>query len=90
LECIIYYMSKKDKIRIIIRKLGKEKAVGQAYQGENLIELDPRQDNKEFLSTAIHEVIHILYPDLTEKQVIHAEKVLTDVIWRLNYRRISD
>jgi len=83
-------MSKKDKIRIIIRKLGKEKAVGQAYQGENLIELDPRQDNKEFLSTAIHEVIHILYPDLTEKQVIHAEKVLTDVIWRLNYRRISD
>ena len=83
-------MSKKDKIRIIIRKLGKEKAVGQAYQGENLIELDPRQNNKEFLSTAIHEVIHILYPDLTEKQVIHAEKVLTDVIWRLNYRRISD
>ena len=83
-------MSKKDKIRIIIRKLGKEKAVGQAYQGENLIELDPRQDNKEFLSTAIHEVVHILYPDLTEKQVIHAEKVLTDVIWRLNYRRISD
>ena len=83
-------MSKKDKIRIIIRKLGKEKAVGQAYQGENLIELDPRQNNKEFLSTAIHEVVHILYPDLTEKQVIHAEKVLTDVIWRLNYRRISD
>lgn len=83
-------MSKRNKIKIVIRKLGKERACGQAYQGENLIELDPRQDSKEFLGTAIHEVIHILYPDLTEADVIHAEQVMADVLWRLNFRRIQD
>lgn len=79
-----------NKIKIIIRKLGKERAAGQAFQDKNLIEIDPRQSNKEFLSTAIHETLHLLYPDLEEKEVIHAEKILADVIWRLNYRRIEE
>jgi len=83
-------MLKKDKIKIIIRKLGKERASGQAYQGCNLIEIDPRQDSKDFLGTGIHETLHILYPDLTEEEIIHAEQILTDVVWRLNYRRISE
>jgi hypothetical protein len=82
-------MLKKDKIKIIIRKLGKERCVGQAYQGENLIEIDPRQNSKDFLGTAIHESLHILYPDLTEEEIIHAEEIMSDVIWRLNYRRIA-
>ena len=82
-------MLKKDKIKIIIRKLGKEGCVGQAYQGENLIEIDPRQNSKDFLGTAIHESLHILYPDLTEEEIIHAEEIMSDVIWRLNYRRIA-
>ena len=83
-------MNKKDKIKIIIRKLGKERASGQAYQGCNLIEIDPRQDSKDFLGTAIHETLHILYPDLTEEEIIHAEQIMTDVVWRLNYRRIQE
>lgn len=83
-------MLKKDKIKIIIRKLGKERAAGQAYSGCNLIEIDPRQDSKNFLGTAVHESLHILYPDLTEEEIVHAEEIITDVIWRLNYRRIAN
>jgi len=75
------------KIKIRIRKLGKEKAVGLAWMGENFIEIDPRQTEKEFLLTAIHEVFHILFPDFSERKIINLEKKMGDVIWRLGYRR---
>lgn len=76
----------KDKIKIIIRKLGRERALGQAWSNKNLIEVDPRQTEKQFLSTVIHECLHILFPDLTEKQVMQNEKQIRDVIWQLGYR----
>lgn len=76
----------KDKIKVIVRKLGRERALGQAWSSKNLIEIDPRQTEKQFFSTVIHECLHVLFPDLTEKQVIRKEKQLSDVIWRLGYR----
>jgi hypothetical protein len=78
------------KIKIKIRKLGREKAWGQAWQGESLIEIDPRQKSKGFMETAIHEALHILFPKLSEKQIITKSRAITDVLWRLNIRRIME
>lgn len=75
------------KIKIVIRKLGRERALGQAFESDNLIEIDPRQSEKEFLSTVIHETLHILFPNLSEKMIIKNEKSMCDVIWKLGYRR---
>jgi len=77
----------KGKIKIKIRDLSKEKCVGLAWMEDNLIEIDPKQTEKEFLLTAIHEVFHLLFPKFGEKKVISLEKRMGDVLWRLGYRR---
>lgn len=77
------------KIKVIDKKLGREHALGQAWRGHNTIEIDPRQDSKERLGTLIHEVIHILYPELTEEEVLFAERTLAAVVWKQGYRRIQ-
>ena len=77
------------KIRIKDRKLGKEKAVGQAHHGDNLIEIDPRQRSRERLDTVCHEVIHLIGPHLSEEIVESHANTLSDVLWRDGWRRIE-
>ena len=62
-------MPRKKSPKVIERKLGKHKAVGLAWQEDGIIEIDPRQKPKEYLSTLIHEAAHIIYPDWDEKDV---------------------
>jgi hypothetical protein len=77
------------RIRLIDRKLGKERAVGQAHHGENLIEIDPRQRSRDRLDTLCHEVIHLLGPHLSEETVIGHANILSDALWRDRWRRIE-
>ena len=41
------------------RKLGRERASGQAYPDDGLIEIDPRLTPRQWLSTLIHEAVHM-------------------------------
>lgn len=75
------------KITIIERKLGREKAHGQAYKDDGLIEIDPRQKAKAYLETCIHEAMHVMFPALTEKQIIQKSKKLTRLLWDIGYRK---
>ena len=77
------------RIKIIDRKLGKERAVGQAHHGDNLIEIDPRQRSRDRLDTVCHEVIHLLGPHLSEETVISHANILSDALWRDKWRRIE-
>jgi hypothetical protein len=82
-------MSQKRKaVKVIWRKLGKEKAWGQATVGENLIEIDPRLGAKRQLEVLCHEQIHLTFPELSEAQVDRAGKDLSDVLWNQDYRRV--
>ena len=76
--------------KVVIRKLGKEKAYGQAFVKENLIEIDPRQKPKTLLDTEIHEFLHIRFPDWSETKVRKEARFLRDYLWKLNYRKIND
>ena len=38
-----------NKIKVIDKKLGRQKAVGQAYTDARVIEIDPRQTSKNYL-----------------------------------------
>jgi hypothetical protein len=80
-------MSKK-KVKLVERKLGREQAAGQIIFDEKLIEIDPRQIEKEYLGTCIHEAIHFTWPQFTE-EVLRAEKKMSDILWRLGYRRVK-
>ena len=52
-------------IKVIYRKLGKEKAWGQAHSHNNSVELDPRITGKKHLEILTHESLHILFPELS-------------------------
>lgn len=79
---------RKYKTKVVWRKLGKEKAWGQATIGEGLIEIDPRLGAKRQLEVLCHEQIHLTFPGMSETQVDRAGKDLAAVLWSENYRRV--
>jgi hypothetical protein len=82
-------MPSKHKIKVIDKKLGRQKAVGQAYSDARVIEIDPRQRSKNYLDTLIHEMLHVYNPDWSENKVTTTANEMTDIIWKKNYRRIK-
>lgn len=76
------------KLILTERKLGRERAAGQAFPEEGLIEIDPRLKPRQWLSTLVHEAIHIAYPDADERSVARAERIITRILWRAGIRRI--
>lgn len=80
-------MSRK-KSKVVWRRLGREKAWGQATIGEGLIEIDPRLGAKRQLEVLCHEQIHLTFPEMSEAQVDRAGKDLAAVLWGQNYRRV--
>lgn len=81
-------MSKRRKFKVIERRLGKEKAWGQCTPAEGLIEVDPRLSAKRHCEVLLHETLHLCFPELGEKQVDRAGKLIRDVMWSQNYRRV--
>ena len=80
---------KAARVKVIERKLGRERVYGQAFQGLDELEIDPRQPPKEYLDTLIHETLHLAQPELDEKTVSDVATFITRVLWRQNYRRVS-
>ena len=75
----------KRKIKIILRPLAR--AWGYANDAARTIELDSRMDDLTMLSTAAHEVLHIVYPFLTEEAVTEGGDEIGLVLHRLGFRR---
>lgn len=76
------------RMKIVERKLGRERALGQAFKEDKLIEIDPRQPSKEYLDTVLHEGLHIVFPKMTEREVAAVSRKLSKLVWRQGYRRI--
>lgn len=77
-------------VKVVHRKLGKEKAYGLAYAEKNKIEIDPRQRPKTLLDTYIHEYFHIRFPEWSETKVKREARALTKFLWNLKYRQINE
>lgn len=76
------------KLILTERKLGRERAAGQAFPEDGLIEIDPRLEPRQWLSTLVHEAVHIAFPDADERSVVRAERIVTRILWRAGIRRI--
>ena len=76
------------RVRVVEKKLAREKASGQAFKEAKLIEIDPRLWNRERLETLIHEHKHILFPEMSEYQVRRLAREMSDLVWEDGYRRI--
>jgi hypothetical protein len=78
-------MGKPRKIKVVYRKLLREKSWGIAY--DNYIEIDPRLKGKKHLEIMLHECLHIVCPELSEEDVIKKSVLITNTIWHDGYRR---
>lgn len=82
---------KKKKIKVVERKLGKEKVWGFAYFDDNLIEIDERLRGKRQLRTYIHELCHLSFGEkMPEYKILEAEKIIGNTLWELGYRKIDN
>jgi hypothetical protein len=81
---------KKTKVKVIWRPLGKERAWGQAETdpARPVVEIDPRLSPKRELETLTHEMLHVAFPEMSEKEVDRAGKVISAVLWQENFRRV--
>ena len=77
------------KIKIIYRKLGREKAHGMA-SSDGIVDLDERLKGKKHLEILIHEVLHLLYPRNSENTIVKNSVTLTRILWKEGYRRIDE
>ena len=75
--------------KVRITEIHEKGILGYAYQDEARIEIDPRQDSKEFLDTLIHELIHCFFPFLGEEYVEKMSTKIANQIWSKGYRRIQ-
>jgi len=76
-------------MKLKYRRLGREKAWGQAYCGENMIEIDPALRGKHKLEIILHEAMHIQNPLWEEEEVIRKSKQMANLLWRERYRQIE-
>jgi hypothetical protein len=72
---------RKSKVKVVWRKLGKEKAWGQA-------KIDPRLGAKRQLEVLCHEQGHLTFPDKPETEIDRLGKDLAALLWAQNYRKV--
>lgn len=78
----------RNKIKVELKKLGREKAWGQCWKEDKIIEIDERCSPRFFLQVLAHEVCHSLWPEASETKIENAGRILGNVIWDMGYRRI--
>lgn len=77
-------------MKVIYRKLGREKAFGLSDYGVNTIVIDSRLHGRKHLEVSLHESLHIYFPEKSETFVKNTARKLANVLWRMNYRRVDN
>lgn len=49
--------------------------------------IDPRQNQKSFMNTAIHEKLHNICPGWCESKISKTAGKITNLLWDLGYRK---
>lgn len=70
------------------KKLGQRNAWGIAEFDE--IFIDTRVKGRKHLEIAIHETLHVVFPNMSEDTVKESAKELTRILWKMNYRRVDN
>ncbi len=82
-------MAKPRKIKIIYKKLGREKALGTA-SSDGIVEVDATLKGKKKFEIIIHECLHILLPKATEETIIEKSVMLVNTLWHEGYRCVDN
>lgn len=76
-------------MKVVYRKLGKEKAWGQAHIDDNTIEIDPRLRGRRKMEILIHEALHILNPEMSETKVLEQGRRIANLLWKQHFRQVD-
>lgn len=76
-------------MRILEKKLGREKADGQADIIHKVIEVDPRVDEERRLCVMVHEALHLADWNIPEDKVVQLSEFVSPILWKAGYRRVS-
>ena len=56
-------------------------------RGRAIIDVDPRQDERERLDTVVHEAIHLAMPWMKEEWVIISSAEISEILWKDKWRQ---
>lgn len=77
------------KIKVVHKKLGREKAYGMA-DSDGVVYIDPRLKGKKHMEIVLHECLHLLYPDDSEEAIVDKSVTLCKILWKEGYRRVDN
>lgn len=75
--------------KVIIRKLGKERAHGIAHIGDNKIEIDHKISGYRFLLYMLHEHYHLKHNEWSETKVIMESRKTARFLWENGFRWVD-
>lgn len=87
-------MKRKNEIKVIFEELGENPPNGRngtsfgETDKKTEITLDPRQSEGELLDSAVHELLHVVFPHASEANVHAKATRIADTLWRMGYRRV--
>ncbi|RTL00407.1 MAG: hypothetical protein EKK57_07340 [Proteobacteria bacterium] len=61
---------------------------GLALKDLNIVKLEKSMNEKLRLYVLVHELVHLAFPKATEQQVLSAEKIIGECLWKQGYRRV--
>ena len=76
------------KVKIVERKLGRERADGQADNIHKVIEVDPRLTEERRMCVMVHEALHLSDWEIPEEKVTEMAEFIAPILWRHGYRRV--
>lgn len=79
-------MPKKKPIKVLYSHLGQYKAVGLAWKEDRVIAIDKRLKGISKIDVSIHELLHVLFPELSEEQVTKSASEMAKVLWDMGFR----
>ena len=71
------------------KKLGRNRAFGMCDWDNKEILIDERQTGRNKFETIIHEHLHRMRPDWSEKQVTSDARDLGEALWKMGYRKVE-
>jgi len=80
---------KKQKTKVVIRKLGQHRAWGMAHYIDNKIEIDTKITGYRYLLYMLHEHFHLKHPDWSETKVEQESRKTARFLWDNGFRWVD-
>jgi hypothetical protein len=75
--------------KVVVKNLPGRK-FGECDFEKQTITIDPRQGGRCLMDTLIHETLHAVDSEMSEKGVRDAARSVTTMLWKMGYRQVDN